>query len=384
MGGTVESNRGVFIFGEKEVAQHITRYLASLNFLTSMSTSQIFEERDAFHIIIAPCDLSKKQDLLILTRLFNRLKAPNALKTIYCLGEPTISFEQTMFGLSLGADYVASGEQKDMNLKNYLKRISLNMGEDASMSKLSDILDKAVRESNREKIKQIYSKLSQLDKENSLILKMKAKACKAMGKNGKAPFFIKKMLEINPQDLWAASALGKAFMQESQHQKALDVLLESSEVYGDYHPTDSPDRKNIECLQMTLNTKPSKDISDYLSTRGTLSYMDDQFGEANYFFSLGSMLSNHDPYEKSKLLFHYGQSLLKQENFWLAKDVWEESAKLGGAKYNRAIKCLQQLQPILAKLPPKGTSTNLPSSPDQNDSESTSEQDESLIETEIY
>ena len=222
----MESNRGVFIFGEKDVAQHITRYLASLNFLSSMSTSQVFEERDAFHIIIAPCNLSKKQDLLILTRLFKRLKNPNMLKTIYSLDPEPVSFEQVMFGLSLGADYVASGEQKDMNLKNYLKRTSLNMGEDASMNKLSEILDKAVRESNRDKIKQIYSKLSQLDKENSLILKMKAQACKAMGKNGKAPFFIKKMLEINPQDLWAASALGKAFMQEINFQTAhLRILL---------------------------------------------------------------------------------------------------------------------------------------------------------------
>lgn len=380
----MESNRGVFIFGEKDVAQHITRYLASLNFLSSMSTSQVFEERDAFHIIIAPCNLSKKQDLIILTRLFKRLKNPNMLKTIYSLDPEPVSFEQVMFGLSLGADYVASGEQKDMNLKNYLKRTSLNMGEDASMNKLSEILDKAVRESNRDKIKQIYSKLSQLDKENSLILKMKAQACKAMGKNGKAPFFIKKMLEINPQDLWAASALGKAFMQESQHQKALDVLLETSEIYGDYHPTDTVDRSKMECLQMKIDGKPSKDITDFLSTRGTLSYMDEQFEEANYFFSLGSMLSNHDPVEKAKLLFHHGQSLLKQENYWQAKEVWEESAKLGGAKYNRAIKCLQQLQPILAKIPPKGSPVKT-SAPDQeNDQELSSEQDESLIETEIY
>ncbi|MCB9228076.1 MAG: hypothetical protein H6618_00545 [Deltaproteobacteria bacterium] len=343
----MESNRGIFIFGAEDVSAHIARSLNALNFLSRIDTSQVFKDRSHLHIVMAPCQMSQEKDLLILKRLFRRLHNPSARKIIYCTGPEKLSFDQLIFGLALGAEYLAYGEQKDVRLKTYLKQLYLNSGEEGAVAKLEPVLSRAISESDRGKVRQIYARLNDFGKESSLILKMKVEACRAMNSTQKLMFHLKKMLESNSQDIWAMNTLMSLYIKEKRPQKAFDILLDTSDAFVCFLQS----RRREEYLSRSLlaSVQPLPLILDYLRISGQMLYQLKRYEDAAYLYKLASMMELPEPSDKAKFRFEEGRALFEAGDLKGAEIAWKDSSHLGGPQFTKGAQALLQLQRSLAQ-----------------------------------
>ena len=379
-------NRKIFILGRPSVSKPIEKQLNSLSFLVSAPCQELFVETDRFHVVVAPCDFADETQVKVVMRSMLRINNPFAHKVIYCLKPAQPRIDQLLFGVVLEGNYVAFGPEKDFRLRTYLKRVALQQPAAAGVALIESQLEEAIAQKNNGFVRKIYHKLNTLNKDQGKIIELKIKACIVLGQQQKALFLLKRLLEVDPQNLWAVNTVSNIYLKNNQGKKGLEFLTYDSELGGCGPLEDQPD-SGFNCLNLLKNQEFPESVKSFLDTRAALALQCSDYDEALVYYRFAEQASFKNPVGRAKVLYNMGLIYLKVRNIAEAKNCFEQSVELGGNKFNKAIKSLDSLKTM--KEEPEADEnqdeelTN--DDPESNEDKSQENQDdEDLSEVEIY
>lgn len=375
----VTVNREIFIFGSAEEQEKVKRILAPLTFLMIREISLLEQKRPDMHFLIGFADFSDPRKLQYIARSFAAVKAQTAHKVIYANSPDRLSKEHLLFGAELGARFTAQGATKDEDLRKYIKKICVDVQEATSIAYYEQEMEKHYLAGDEAKLQVIAERLSEMPKDNEEVLRAQCLLSQYQGKFEKVEFYLKRLLQTNPQSLWAANGLGRLYLRSGRIAEGIELLeklsqfhelnserfLELGNAYiniGDAEHARNALEKGAELIQdppgderfkeskakaeiidrdaikaLSYLPKPySADMVAFLNMRAIIMMREGKKKEAMELYRMAWEGMPSDRIMRAKLRFNMGIGYVKVEQIDQALACFDESVRLGGADFGRA------------------------------------------------
>src|SRR5690606_34348036 len=118
--------REAFVFGDETFFQEIKRNLEALDFIKPIPARMFTgDARPEVYFVIAQADFADVIKLQDVARHFALHKDPNAHRVMHVASKTALAGEDLLFAQEIGANFTISGLERDLDLRAYVKRISL-------------------------------------------------------------------------------------------------------------------------------------------------------------------------------------------------------------------------------------------------------------------
>jgi len=382
-------NRELFILGSATEVAHIRTVLAPLTFLVPVEISQLEKPRTETHFIVGCADFSNLINLHSIARTFTALNSSHCHKLLFATAPEKLAREHLLFGAELGARYTAQGGNRDEDLRKYIKKICLDLQEASSVPWYEQEMVKAYNRGDEPKLEQIAARLGEMPKDNEEVLRALVLVNQYLGSFDKVEFYLKKMLALNAQNLWAANGLGRMFLRSGRAADGIELLEKMSQFHeinserlldlgtaylnvgeaGQARQvlqkgeklTGGQDGRFAEGLAkastidgnprvaLSLLPKPySIDLVAFLNMRAIIQIKAGKIQEGLDLYDIAWSGIAEERVLKSKLRFNMGLGFLKAGKLEDAIKCFEESTMLGGVEFGRAAKPLTIVRNVVA------------------------------------
>jgi tetratricopeptide (TPR) repeat protein len=383
----------VFILGDAGIVEKIKLALAPLPDLVFKPANLLVEENPSPHIIIGICDFTDVANMQIVARAFHRYDCVSSHKIVYSPSRSDLDQQHLFFSIELGSRFTAYGPNRDYKLKEYIKRTVILSDSDQSYSHMEADITAVKLKGDNDALDEISKQLTKFSQKNESVLRLQAIVSQHLLRINKSVFYLRKILEINPQNLWAANELGRLFLRSNRISEGVEILEklsqfhdlnsermlhlgdaylkanklpEAENVYAKGHqlvgvgPHDTRFREGIakvkvaqgdvtSALSILNQAVLSEDVLGFLNMRAVISIRNGQLSDGIRFYQLALDGCREDKIVRSKLFFNMGLAYLKLEDFSRAVDVLKESVELGGTHFTRGQKPLLRAQSYLKK-----------------------------------
>ncbi len=374
--------REVFVLGEHHHASLIKKLLKGYYFLALRDGKDLGASRPETYFIVYACDFSNPTSMQAVAKTFQSVESPLAHRILFIVQPNELSREQLLFAQEVGARYVAAGPGKTDDFKNYIKRICVEAHQVGSLEAYEDEIEVAYRASNWPDLAAILERLKALP-ESEDGLRLMAITAMRINDLRRAEGYLRRLLAVNSQNLWAANTLGKLFLRSGKANLGIEILTKLSQFHelnserlltlGNAHVqtgdtraaeanfkmgdqlTGGADRRFREGLaKVKLADKDyqgalgllgeqamSEDVISFLNMRAIMSIRSDRFDEGVEYYNYAFKGAGTDKELQAKIMFNMGLAYVRTVDLDRAKECFKESCLLGGTKFQRAKKPLE-------------------------------------------
>lgn len=375
----INTNRVTYLAGERAQQELLTKVLGSQYFLQLRPLNQgkkIGDQTEAAFYIQA-LNFSNQVEVQATAHQLSQLASPWIHCILYVHYPALLSREQLLFAQEIGAKYVASGVKKNDDLRDYIKRFCVEMNNVGSMAHYERDLEVASQTGDRAALLRLVEKLRKLDESSEQAAIILAGAYTYLEDWRRAEVLLKRILTINPQNLWAANSLGKLYLKTHRAAQGIEVLSKLSQfhelnserllVLGDAYAqagmAEEAEKMFLKGEQLTQGSDDrfkdglvkariiqkdyqgsiallggrtlSPDVIAFLNLRAIMAIKEGHFDEAVEYYQY-AISGAKDPVVKSKVKFNLGLAYLRHGELDLAQETLKQSLTLGGAAFTRA------------------------------------------------
>lgn len=388
---TINTTREVFIFGDEHYISMLQAQTKGYYFLNPRPGADYGGFRQEMHFVIAVVDFNNTIKTQQVSRLFSAITSSHAHKLLYVAAPADLGQEHLLFARELGIRFVFSGKTKNDELKEYLKRVCIESSEVGSVTDLEEDIERARIGSNKLQLQKIIDKIRSLPRETEDSLRLLVLAYGELHDYKRTESCLRRLLGINPQNLWAANSLAKLYLRSGRAALGIEMMQKLSqfhELNSDRHLVlgkallVAGDDKGAE-LEFEKGAKLSggadQRFSDGMAVvkvvqgdaKGALTFLGDKVlsGEVLSFLNLRAiMASRQGKYQESvryyefalngsgvqaeisaKLKFNMALAFVRMNDLVKASKLFSESLQLGGKKFQRARRPLEIVISMLAK-----------------------------------
>lgn len=407
---SVHVNRDLHVIGSVGDLAAIEKILSPLNFIHVKDARDVMTVRESLFFVVAILDFQSLRALQAISALFSRIdtmKGVRPHRVIFVSTSLPLSEQQLLFGVEIGAAFMAHGPSREEELRAHIKRISLEAGDRATATSLEKELELAHWRQDQAGMRALEKKIGDLPGDQESTWKLQAKLANAMLQPKKEEHYLKRILAVNSQNLWAANALGKLFLRQHRVAEGIEILRKMS-VFHDLNAerhfeignaflysgknlearsafqradelASGSDTRfkdglakvelnegNVDGALSVLNGRPfSYDVLSFLNMKAIMAIRSGKFGEGFTWYDRAMKgCDQSDQVMQARLHFNRGLGYTRSNEPDKAIKAFEESLKLGGNKFKRAAKPLEITKSQMLKIKKSGAPTNTPDHPE--------------------
>jgi len=385
-------NREVVVIGKPESEAMVRRVLSPLPFLLVQDARTLVNRRESLHFIVAALDFTDVRAMQAVARSFSSLTSPLSHLVILASAPLELKREHLLFAVEIGARHTSWGPQREEDLRSHLKRVCKEALESDSTAAFSAEISEAAQRGDRSAMRAICDRLVATGRNSEDVLRLLVCVNGHLGRPQREEFYLKKVLSINPQNLWAANELGKFYLRRRRAGEGIEVLRRlshfhdlnaerlhelgnawlhagrpqeaaknftlGSELTGG---TDERFRDGLVKAKMaegdsagalSILGKPSFsiDVLSFLNMRAIMSIRAGKIEDGLACYKQATDgFKDGDPVVLAKIKFNHGLGFVKAGQPDKAVELFEESALLGGDTFQRAAKPLEIARTIVAR-----------------------------------
>lgn len=405
----VQGLREVWLRGNSSYLPLMQGLLGKLPYLKMVQAvdAQIDNPQELYFIVYV-IDLGIGKEVQEMVANLGDLLSPAANKVVYAVAPEILSQEMMLLLQELGCHYVAFGPDRDHDLIAHLRRI---YEERQSLGQLdAEILtiEKCRPGSDASAVRQTLESLRQRPA-GEAVLRLIALGSLSIGETRRAEVALKGLLQLNPQNLWAANQLGKLYLRTDRAALGIETLRKLSEFHdlngerlltlgqaatlaGQFAVAESALRKgqqlqdgqdprfaeslakvrlavnDMEGARSLLGNKAfSLEIISFLNMKAIMSMRIGRFSEAMQYYEHAFAGSDNNPLLQAKIKFNMGLAYARRNDLINAKEALLLSQQLGGKQFQRASSALATVQKLLSRQPQPPPPPPAPYDPDDVD-----------------
>lgn len=387
----VNQSRRLFIQGDDWFVHHIRGTLKALDYLVYTPWNQYTVDASHQHVIIFSCNFNKPESVQNLAKSFAENYSPLAYKVIYVTEPTLLRREPLLFAAEIGARFTVHGHAQDEHLRQHMKSIMFQDAPQNSLLKLEEELYQGQRAGDRDSAQRVLQKLEKYNKNQEDVLRVLILTYEMLDKPKQVEFYLKKVLQLNPQSLWAANKLGRFYLKRQDVARGIEILerlsqfheLNSERYYtlgnaylncGEtdqakkaFHQgeklTAGKDERFQEGLckaQLMEGDKPgalallkgkplSNDTISFLNMRAIMAMRLKKADEGFRLYELALDGAKTNNLFSAKLYFNMGLAYARQKDLKKAQACLENSTQLGGSQFQRAKQPLEIVNKVMTK-----------------------------------
>jgi tetratricopeptide (TPR) repeat protein len=377
-------NRDVVVLGPSEALDQVRRICGPLPFLNVTDARSLTTARTNVFFVLAVLDFSDLKAMQAVARAFQGIQTPLAQKVILAVGGTDLKREQLFFSVEIGARHVSFGPSREEELRAWFKRVCRELLEAGTIQQLESEVATAASRWDETALQTIHDKLVSAGRDTEDILRLLVTVNRHLRRPAREETYLKKLLQINPQNLWAANSLGKLYLRQSRAAEGIEILRRLSQFHdlnserlldlgtawlncGRHQEAEQSFQKGEqitggaderfregmakvklaggdykEALAITGKTGFSLDIVSFLNMRAILAIREGRLEEGlRCYQQAAEGFKEGDQVVLAKLKFNLGLGLIKANEPEKAVEMFEESRRLGGTSFKRASRPLE-------------------------------------------
>ncbi len=388
---SINTSRELFIFGDEHYFSLLSSQTKGYYFLNLRAGQDYSGFRKEMHFAVGVVDFTNMTKVQKIARKFSEMNSPVVHKLLYTAAPNELSQEHLLFAREIGSRFVFSGATKNDDFKEYLKRICLESGQNGSLAELEEEWVRAKAAGNKTLMLKVIEKIKSLPRESEESTRLLAIAHIDLHDFKKAEVFLRKLLKINPQNLWAANTLGKQYLRSGRAALGIEIMQKMSQFHdmnsdrqltlgralliaGDERGAQAQFEKgaaiaggqdarfgdgmamvkvvqgDVKTANTFLDSKNlSNEVMSFLNLKAIMASKQNNFADSIRFYEFALAGSGTNTELQSKLKFNLALSYVRMNELIKAQNCFQESLKLGGKKFQRAKGPLDIVSNIIIK-----------------------------------
>lgn len=341
---TTSLNRPAFFIGEEKKREEVSNEIKALSFIHQPPMQNIYTASSR-PFVIAICDFDQLMSIKTIIRIMKRFSGIDAIKILYVANATPIDLEHLIFSQQIGCQQICYGSERSMQLRAFLKSIAFSKIDQQAFERINRQIIQAIARKEFDRLKKMSTVLVEIAKTEIHGLKLLTKINLSLKEETKAIFYLRQILKIDRQNIWAASSLARIFLESNQIKKGIEIL--DSET--DFIPTRNRLKEPSDGLLGLLSGEAiSSDMLSFLNLRAVMAIRIEALEEGISFYKMAIAGSQAEPSVQSKLYFNLGIACMKISDFASAVSYLEKSLKLGNEEdYIKAKQPLEKAQKAL-------------------------------------
>lgn len=400
--------REVWLRGESTYTLVIEELLSKQPFLNIVKSveGQVDNPQELYFIVYA-VDLSVTKQVQDMVADLGDLLSPAANKVVYVLAPMNITQEMMLLMQELGCNYVAFGPDRDQDLLSYIKRVYQERQAVGPLDTEILTIEKCRPGSDTSAVRQTLESLRKRPA-GEAVLRLIALGSLFIAETRRAEVALKSLLQLNPQNLWAANQLGKLYLRTDRAALGIETLRKLSqfhdlngerlltlgqaatlagqidvaeaalskgnELHGGQDPRFAEGLAKVRLAVNDLegarsllgNRSFSLEIISFLNMKAIMAMRIGRFAEAMQYYENAFAGSSDSKLLQAKIKFNMGLAYARRNDLLKAQDALLLSQQLGGQEFQRAKAALATVQKLLSRQPPQQP-TPEPNDPDNVD-----------------
>lgn len=390
--------RDCFLLGDPAHTGLLRRLFKGFYFLNPREGLELDGLRVETFFVVAAIDLTDLVKCQVIARVFANLKSPLVERLVFVVAPDVPTREQLLFLQEIGARYAAYGDGRNDDIKENVKRLVIDATQTSLLDPMKVDLEAAIKAGDPLAIKKVIAKLSQLPQQGEDVLRLTAIASTTVADNKKCESCLKKILAINPQNLWAANQLGKLYLRSGAVAQGVEILERLSryhELNGErllalgnaYAEAGLPreaeakfkagsqlggnaderfkeglakvkllERDGAGALALLGKTVFSRELMSFLNLRAIMAIRAGSFDEGISYYENALQGAGESKELQAKLKFNLGLAYARSADLAKAQQAFLESVALGGSRFARAKGPLEIVKTVLKNRTTKGPS----------------------------
>jgi len=381
--------REVFLLAAPPHLDLLQKLIKNYYFLSVREAKELGNHRSELHFVVATLDFGSPEQMHGIARTFTALESPLAHKLIYVTAPNELTREQLLFAQEIGARYVAAGPGKNDEIKEYLKRICVDLHQVGSLAAFEAEIEAYAQAGDKEGLRRALEKLKALPAVSEESLRLLARAATHLGALKHAEGYLRRILELNPQNLWAANSLGKMYLRSGHGARGIEMLAklsrfhelngerlltlgdalvqagQTSQAEATYRQGDQltggtdlrfkdglakvklERRDYAGALAVLGGRNFSENVISFLNMRAIMAIRGGQLDEGMEYYGYAVGGAGEDKDVKAKLKFNIGLAYARVGDLEKARAALSESCELGEGHFKRASKPLALITKVL-------------------------------------
>lgn len=386
-----QKSRRLFLRGDHGAIKRVTQLLKPLEFLVPTPWEQYDGGALQEHLVIWAGSLATKAEMGAAEKSFAELGSPLSYRIIFATEPAYLRRETLLFCVEIGARYTAYGTNREEELRAHVKSAFTPDAERDTFSKLFEELIEARVEYNVEVLKNIGARLESFNKDREEVLRLHVLLNEALRKPRQVEFYLKRILELNPQSLWAANELGRHYIAHRDVARGIEVLEKLSRFHelsrerlhtlgnaylnageanaartafakGDelsegedarfrigMGKADLLEGKTEAAHNLLQGRQFSADVISFLNMRAIMAMRTNDSAEGFRLYHAAVEGASGDALCSAKLRFNMGLAYARIRDLEKAEECFSESTRLGGREFCRAGEPLEIVRKIRAQ-----------------------------------
>jgi len=382
-------NRELFVFGDADFRALIAKVIEPLTFISMTDMKLLKKPRAEMHFLVASADFNDTASLQRLGRLYSEYSTPNVHKVVYAAAPDVLADEHILFAAEIGSRYTTFGKDKAKDLRAYIKRVAVQSEQIGSVIHYENEISRMVRKADVKGLQALDDRLAELGRNTEDVLRLRAIINMRLSRLQRVERFLKKILSVNTQSLWAANELGRlylitkrpaegiavleklsrfhnlnserlltlgdAYLNCGKAEKAAAVLQTGAELTKGEDPRFAEGVAKAKLLQgdvagakNSLNSASlSNTIVAFLNMRAIMDIKTGRKEEGLKLYKIALNGCANDALIRAKLNYNMGLGCIRSDKTADAVGYFEESAKLGGKLFTKARKPLEISKKVL-------------------------------------
>jgi tetratricopeptide (TPR) repeat protein len=388
---SINTSRELFIFGDEHYFSLISLQLKGYYFLNIRSGQDYSGFRKNMHFMLGAVDFTNSIKVQKIARKFAEFTSPVVHKLLYAAAPNVLTQEHLLFAREIGCRFVFSGATKNDDFKEYLKRVCLESSQNGSLAELEEEWVRSRAAGNKTLMQKVIEKIKNLPRESEESNRLLAIAHIDLYDFKKSEIYLRKLLKINPQNLWAANTLAKQYLRSGRAALGIEIMQKLSQFHdinsdrqltlgralliaGDDRAAQVQFEKgaasvggqdsrfgdglamvkvvqgDVKAASTFLDSKNlSQEVISFLNLKAIMASKQNNFSESIRYYDFASAGAGTDSELQAKLKFNMALAYVRMNNLAKAQTFFQESMKLGGKKFQRAKGPLEVVSNIMAK-----------------------------------
>lgn len=383
---SINTVRELYLIGEPAHIALLTKLVKPFYFLAPRPGQDLDPERDETHFVVACIDFERTEQVQAYVRLFLDMKNVLAHKLAFVVNPEICRSDQLLLLQEIGVRYVAMGNKRNEDFKDYLKRVCLEFHQVGSLEPYEAELDLCRRSGDLAAARRLIDKLRELGAQSEDAWRLMASTCVQANDFRRAEVYLRKILTLNPQNLWAANTLGRFYMKSGRIAEGVEVLerlstfhelnserlLELGTAYVNAGMTSEAEAKFekgealvkgedprfkegmakvklaandfLGAMSLMEGRQLTPDVVSFLNMRAILCIRAGRIEEGLGYYKFAFEGSGDDRAIQAKLKFNMGIAYVRTQDLAKAEACFNDSAKLGGRSFARGEAVLKQVR----------------------------------------
>jgi tetratricopeptide (TPR) repeat protein len=383
--------RELLIYGEPQYEQALRKLVKPYHFINARTSRDAVGDRTELHFVVYALDFAASRQVQDLVRVFSEQTGSYVHKIVYAVAPDELSQEILLLLQELGARHVSFGVSKNDDFRDHVKRICVEKHQIGSLDAYELDLELCYRSLDTDGVRQIIAKLKDLPASNEGVLRLVAMASLYTGETRRAEAALKNLLQLNPQNLWAANTLGKLYLRTNRAALGIETLRKLSRFHelnsdrlltlgnaatlaGQIDVAEDALKKGETltggadgrfqeglaklklarhdvkgALQVLAGRGFSEDVISFLNMKAILAMRSGRFDEGMQYYDHALVGCGDDKPLKARIKFNVGLAYARNNNIQQAHAAFLESQTLGGHFFQRAKGPLAVIDKILKR-----------------------------------